>query len=131
MGEEGDSAFVMEYGFAVASKQGGKVGELRQGTAFGELCALGVMPRRTATIQVGDTVAVALVVKKAVLLKALKAFPEEQTRFEEIAVSRSAVTNVLTRRSSSASAGAGIADVTGSAARSSDSTRKSRASRMS
>merc|ERR1711881_724997 len=102
MGEEGDSAFVMEYGFAVASKQGGKVGELRQGTAFGELCALGVMPRRTATIQVGDTVAVALVVKKAVLLKALKAFPEEQTRFEEIAVSRSAVTNVLTRRMSNA-----------------------------
>lgn len=92
-GETGSSMYILISGRAECTVAGQRVGELNEGTPFGEMVFFGE-PVRTATVRT-TTVCVCRVLHAEVLNHALFLFPKEGQRFAEMATNRRRVINMM------------------------------------
>lgn len=101
-GEEGTCMYILLYGTADVLVTGAKVGEMQQGTTFGELVFLGE-PVRTATVK-ATTICVCRVIHFSVLTSVFRDFPAEREKIEQLGAARRRVTQFMvgfkSRRSS-------------------------------
>eukprot|EP00746_Dinoflagellata_sp_MGD_P074997 gnl/MRDRNA2_/MRDRNA2_30220_c0_seq1.p1 gnl/MRDRNA2_/MRDRNA2_30220_c0~~gnl/MRDRNA2_/MRDRNA2_30220_c0_seq1.p1 ORF type:complete len:2088 (-),score=405.19 gnl/MRDRNA2_/MRDRNA2_30220_c0_seq1:264-5960(-) len=85
--EMGDCLFVLHKGSAEVLVGGKRVAEIHDGGVVGEMAALGISRKRTATIVATETCFVQLLYRQQ-LNKAMKKYPQERQQFERIAAKR-------------------------------------------
>eukprot|EP00746_Dinoflagellata_sp_MGD_P005261 gnl/MRDRNA2_/MRDRNA2_110196_c0_seq1.p1 gnl/MRDRNA2_/MRDRNA2_110196_c0~~gnl/MRDRNA2_/MRDRNA2_110196_c0_seq1.p1 ORF type:complete len:1705 (-),score=352.90 gnl/MRDRNA2_/MRDRNA2_110196_c0_seq1:103-5217(-) len=86
-GTEGEEMFIICSGIADVEINGTKVGEFQEGTCFGEMAALGISRKRTATIR-ARMICDVRILHRHYLENAFAEFPDERRRFETLAALR-------------------------------------------
>lgn len=95
-GDFGDYGVLLQVGTAVAEIKGRQVAKLEENSFFGEMCMLGIVDKRSATVR-ATSICISHSLHKTVLLRALEDFPEERVRFCNMIHARGAVIRMLCR----------------------------------
>eukprot|EP00746_Dinoflagellata_sp_MGD_P036676 gnl/MRDRNA2_/MRDRNA2_18806_c0_seq1.p1 gnl/MRDRNA2_/MRDRNA2_18806_c0~~gnl/MRDRNA2_/MRDRNA2_18806_c0_seq1.p1 ORF type:complete len:1053 (-),score=150.93 gnl/MRDRNA2_/MRDRNA2_18806_c0_seq1:78-2798(-) len=97
-GQTGDTCFFLNSGSVMVEIGGRHVTDLPLGSVFGELAALGINPRRNATI-IAKKICHTCILHRCVLQAALETFPKEQQRFADLVTLRWTSRSKLTAQS--------------------------------